>query len=193
MIRAFLLALCKIPLFLVGLLVVALLIPFRKTDEATRLPSGWVFTNIPGWWGNPCDGLAGDKRGDWAKECGGDALTFKAMWKWAALRNPVNYWSRCVAGVDVSRCVIDKLHGDDEVIEEPGVGGWQYLIARRDDGKTFPRLFAVFPYWFQPDKAFLIDIGWKIKLSHNNTPKDARLSDRAKGIVFTISPWKGLE
>jgi hypothetical protein len=117
---------------------------------------------------------------------------WRCMVMWAGFRNPLNALSRLVIGVDVSRCVIDKVWGDDQVIEEPGQGGKQYLIARRDDGKTFPRLFIVLPYWFDPTHAVLIDIGWKIKLSHNGTPKDARLADRAKGIVFTLSPWKTL-
>lgn len=193
MIRAFLFALCKIPLFLAGLLVVALLIHFRKTDETTRLPSGWVFTNFGTWFGNPFDGLAGDKRLDYLKSLGLTEPTYKSMWLWAAVRNPCNYWSRIVAGCDVSKCVIDKVWGDDEVIEEPGKGGAQYLVARRDDGKEFPRLFIVRPWWFDKTHAVLIDIGWKIKLSHNGTKPDARPQDRFKGVVFTISPWKGLE
>ena len=204
MIRAFLWFLVQIPLILIGPLVVACMIPFRKTDEATRTPytqypqhGDWVFTNFPGWWGNPCDGLLGDKRGWWANYCrehyGLPETDWRCMVMWAAFRNPLNAMSRLVIGVDVSRCVIDKVWGDDVVIEEPGEGGKQYLIARRDDGKTFPRLFVVMPYWFDPAHAVLIDIGWKIKLSHNGTPKDARLADRAKGIVFTISPWKTLK
>ena len=203
MIRAFLWFLVQIPLILIGPLVVACMIPFRKTDEATRTPytqypqhGDWVFTNFPGWWGNPCDGLLGDKRGWWANYCrehyGLPETDWRCMVMWAGFRNPLNAMSRLVIGVDVSRCVIDKVWGDDSVIEEPGQGGKQYLIARRDDGKTFPRLFVVLPYWFDPTHAVLIDIGWKIKLSHNGTPKDVRLADRAKGIVSTLSPWKTL-
>ena len=36
MIRAFLLFLVQIPLILIGPLVVACMLPFRKTDESTR-------------------------------------------------------------------------------------------------------------------------------------------------------------
>ena len=204
MIRAVLLFFAQIPLILIGPIVVACMLPFRKTDESTRKPyteypqhGSWVFTNFPGWRGNPCDGLLGDKRGWWANYCrehyGLPETDWRCMVMWAGFRNPLNALSRLVSGVDVSRCLIEKLWGDDVVIEEPGIGGSQYLIARRDDGKTFPRLFCVFPYWFDPTHAFLIDIGWKIKLSHNGTPRDARLADRAKGIVFTLSHWKTLK
>lgn len=203
MVRAFLLFLLQIPLTLVGLVIVPAMIPLGTTDESTRRPytsfpelGDYVFTNFPGWWGNPCDGLVGDKRGDFAKWCVDHGIkpgSFLAMFIWAAIRNPINYWSRCVAGVDVSRCKIEKLWGDDEVIEEPDCGGEQYLVATRDGGKKFPRLFIVWPYIFRPDRAFMLDIGWKVKLSHNGTPRDARINDRMKGNVFTISPWKGLE
>lgn len=202
MIRAFGLALFKVVLYFLGYIVFPVMYPFRKTDESTRAPytqypelGEYVFTNFVGWWGNPCDGLVGDKRGSFAKWCVENGITpgsFRAMFEWAVRRNPANKWSRVDAGCDVSRCVIDKVLGDDVVVEEPGKGGYQRLIARRDDGKEFPRLFIVLPWFFRNDHAFLIDIGWKIKLSHNNTPKDARLADRAKGLVFTISPWKSL-
>ena len=196
MFRAFYLALVKLALFVLGLVVVPVLLPFRSTDGSTLLPSGWVFSNIPGWWGNPFDGLYGDKRGDWADMCqqaGRDPQGYLSMFLWAAVRNPVNYWSRMVAGCDVSRCVITKAWGDDEVIEEPDLGGVQYLLATRDDGVQYPRFFAVLPWPFRPDRALMIDIGWKIKLSHNGTPTDAHPKDRFKGLVFTASPWKTLE
>lgn len=203
MIRAFLLFLAKIPLILLGVFVVPCMIPFRKADPLTLVPytqhpelGDWEFVNFPGWWGNPCDGLSGDKRGDYAQWCVDHGIKpggFLAMFIWAAIRNPGNYWSRCVAGVDVSQCWIVKRAGDDVVIEEPGQGGWQYLRAIRSDGKIFDRLLVVFPWWFDKTHAVLIDIGWKIKLSHNGTKPDARINDRMKGNVFTISPWKGLE
>lgn len=203
MIRAFLLFLVQIPLILIGPLVVACMLPFRKTDESTRKPftqypelGDYVFTNFSGWWGNPCDGLLGDKRGWWANYCWEHYHRHHThpfcMWMWAAFRNPINYFSRCVAGVDVSRCLIEKKWGQDVVSDSVGKTGWQYLVAYRDDGKEFPRLYIVLPWFFKPTHAVMIDIGWKVKLSHNGTPKDARLADRAKGDVFTISPWKTL-
>lgn len=202
MIRAFLLFIVQIPLILIGLIVVAVMIPFRKTDEATRKTftqypehGEWVFTNFGGWWGNPCDGLIGDKRGwfaNWCVEHCIDSPSFLSMWIWAAIRNPINGWSRLVAGVDVSRCLIEKKHGQDVVSDSVGMTGWQYLVAYRDDGKEFPRLYVVIPWFFDKAHAVMIDIGWKVKLSHNGTPKDAPLNDRMKGNVFTISPWKTL-
>jgi hypothetical protein len=38
----------------------------------------------------------------------------------------------------------------------------------------------------------MIDVGYKVKVSHNGTTPDAPEKDRFKGIVFTISPFKEL-
>lgn len=38
----------------------------------------------------------------------------------------------------------------------------------------------------------MIDFGWKIKISHIDVPPDSPPSERIKGIVLTISPWKDL-
>ena len=203
MIRAFLLFITQIPLILLGVPLVWLMVPHAEADESTRRPysqypelGSWVFTNFGGWWGNPCDGLLGDKRGWWANYCrehyGKPETHPYCMWKWAAFRNPINGFSRLVAGIDVSRCEVEKVWGQDVVQDSVGMTGWQYLRATRDDGKTFPRLYVVIPWWFKPTSAIMLDIGWKIKLSHNGTSPDAPLQDRMKGDVFTISPWKTL-
>ena len=196
LLRAFGWFLLKAPLIVLGLFIVPVMIPFRKTERFSLIESGWFFTNFGGWWGNPFDGLVGDKRMDFARECEAKGIkcpSFLSMYWWAAWRNTVNFWSRLVAGVDVSRCVITKLWGDDVVVEEPGQGGAQFLRAVRDDGRIYDRLFIVWAYPFKQDKAFMIDLGWKIKLSHNGTLPDARPQDRFKGLVFTGSLWKGLE
>ena len=111
---------------------------------------------------------------------------------WNGVRNPANWFGRHVKGIDVSECDIIKLAGQDVVEADQGFPGWQFLVAERADGKLFHRFFLEAPWFFKPDRLFLIDIGWKIKLSHNNTPSDAEPQDKYKGSVFTISPWKSL-
>ena len=189
-------------LWFVGLFVVAAMISFRTTDETTRKPytehpelGDYVFTNFMGWWGNPYDGLVGDKRGEFAQWCVDNGIkpgSFRAMWIWASQRNPVNKWSRNVVGVDVAFCKIVKVFGDDSIFEDPGKCCVQLLCATRNDGKEFCRLFIALAYPFRPSKAFMLDIGWKVKLTHNGTKTDARPQDRYKGHVCTISPWKSL-
>ena len=202
--RCFLYALAGIPVTLAGFFVVAVALPFRWA-EGDPMPFSqypqygcWQRWRLPRWallWDNAFDGVVTDKRGWFANQCAMRWYGFPSfigMYIWTAIRNPANYWSRVVTGVDVSQCLIEKVAGQDVVSDSVGKTGWQVLRALRNDGKCFPRLYVVLPWWFRPDKAIMIDIGWKIKLSHNRTTPDARINDRMKGNVFTISPWKGL-
>lgn len=196
-----------IPVTLLGFPMVALALPFRITHSETerpftdqRFPVGThTLVTLPFWakpWDNLFDGAEGDIRGYWNNEClsnwGRTGKAFWSMWVWLAVRNPANYWSRVMTGVDVSQCNIVKLAGDDVVEEKPGLWQWQFLCATHANGKKYHRLFCVFPWFFKPDHAVMIDIGWKIKLSHNDVLSDAPVKDRVKGSVFTPSPWKKL-
>ena len=198
--KSFGLLLVELPLMILGLIVVAIALPFRRTIPGTskaftEAEGTWELVRLPTWallWDNPYDGVLGDKRGWWHIYTD-DCRSFKSMYLWTAIRNPTNYFSRNIAGCNVSECCITKLWGQDTVVEEPGKGGWQLLKAVSTvSGKEYYRLFIVLPYFFDNTHAFMLDIGWKIKLSHNGTTKDARPQDIYKGNVFTISPWKGL-
>lgn len=196
--------LIHIPLIVLGPLVVALALPFRSehgnTVPFTKYPGQgeWRLIRLPAWarwWDNPYDGMWGDKRGWWDNECrksGRTCKSFLSMWLWAAIRNPTNYFSRNVVGVDVSKCSFVKLGGRDVVEADKGFPGWQFLMAVTTEGRRVYRFFAEIPYTWRGDKLFLIDIGWKIKLSHKGTLPTAEPQDRMKGSVFTISPWKSL-
>ena len=107
-----------LPITLIGLLVVWLGIKLGTRIEGNLIPytqypqlGEWQLTRLPKWlllWDNKYDGLLGDKRGWWANYCletyGKSNHAPYCMWQWAAIRNPANYWSRVVAGVDVSQC-----------------------------------------------------------------------------------------
>ena len=190
---------------ILGLPAVALALPFRTERDGavpfSQYPGNgeWRLVTLPRWarwWDNIYDGMWGDKRGWWDNYCRENydktCKAFKSMYVWAAIRNSANYFKRNVVGVDVSECDIIKLAGQDYVEADEGFPGWQFLVADRVDGKLFHRFFLEIPWWFNPQRIFLIDIGWKIKMSHNNTPSDARPQDRFKGSVFTVSPWKSL-
>lgn len=189
-------------LWIAGWFVLPVMIPFRKTDESTRKPytqypelGEYVFSNVPGWWGNPFDGLIGDKRGEFAKWCADRGIKpggFLAMLIWSALRNPCNYWSRLVVGIDMSFATVVKIFGDAVMVEKEGVYCVQFLCATDANGKEFCRLFICLPWLFRPDKAFMLDIGWKVKLTHNGTTDQSEPSARYKGHVCTVSPWKGV-
>lgn len=196
----------KIVLAVVGLVVVALALPFRTesgmpcvfSDPRFTHLGQWRLCRLPRWalwWDNPFDGLYGDARGWWANQCleAGRAYdSWASCWLWAAIRNPVNYFSRQVIGVDVAECTIARLAGADYVEADQGAPGWQVLLATRADGKTFPRFLLELPWRFAPSHILLIDLGWKVKLSHNGTFKDAAPEQRIKGVVCAISLWKEL-
>ena len=198
--------LLNIPVILLGLPIVACALPFRKIHLATATPftqypayGYWYLVRLPSWavwWDNPYDGALGDTRGWWANHCaqtsGKTVDAFGSMWTWLALRNPANYFSRQVVGCDVADCVIEVLAGQEKVEADQGLPRWQFLLATNSKGKTYYRLFMEFPYPFAPQHLFMLDMGWKIKLSHNGTPKTAAPNDRYKGDVFTLSLWKGM-
>jgi hypothetical protein len=192
-------------LTLAGLLAVWLALPFAKADEQTRAPftqypilGDWVLVRLPFWarpWDNAFDGVMGDKRGwfaNWCVEQGWEWPSRLGFWWWAAIRNPSNYFSRNVCGIDVSQFLIGRIAGQDVVEADAGHPGWQLLIAQDARGRVYPRFFAEIPWSFAPDHLFLVDVGWKIKLSHNDLAPDAALSEKIKGTVLTISPWKAM-
>lgn len=205
--RAFVYFIVGIPVTIAGAFVVPVALMYRIEHPETRKPftqyvglGDWWLITLPAWakwWSNEFDGALGDARGWWANYCletyGKPPTSYRAMWQWLVFRNPANWWSRVVTGVDMLRCKVEKVFGDDVVTEYKYAGfEWQILKATRDDGKVFPRFYLVAPWWFRPDKAVMIDIGWKIKLAHNNLPPDASIKDRVKGSVFAFSPWKSL-
>ena len=196
--RSFLLALLGLPVSILGLGVVWFALPYRRTvGEAkpfTQYPDlgNWQLVRLPSWalwWDNAFDGVYGDKRGWWANECDGQAGTRYNMWRWAALRNPANYFGRNVCGVDISTLTIQQTAGTIPDEGNPPYRGW-YVLRGTDGKRIYPRFY--FEYAFKGTHGLMLDFGWKIKLSHNGTPSDAPEKDRVKGIVFTISPWKEL-
>lgn len=194
-----------IPVLLLGPIIVYIALKSKidrpeTTKPFSQYPGNWMMVNLPAWakwWDNTFDGAMGDKRGWWNNYClehyKKDAYAFRSMWQWLAIRNPCNYYSRVVTGIDVSQCDIAKLAGDDVVHEKEGMREWNFLVAtRRSDGKKFHRLYCVFPFSFDPTHAVMIDIGWKIVLGHRDVAPDAPEKDRIKGSVFSFSPWKSI-
>jgi hypothetical protein len=202
--RAFLLFCLKVPMLLLGLVVVWVALKGKLRIESdpkvfSQYPQygSWRLVRLPKWailWDNAFDGLWGDKRGWWANYCADQYNephdSHISMWRWAALRNPANYFSRNVCGVDVSTLTIQQRAGN---ISAEGISpyrGWYLLRGKDQNGKIYPRFYL--EYAFKGTYGLMVDIGWKIKLSHNGTPADAPEKDRIKGIVFTLSPYKEL-
>ena len=200
--RSFLLALLGLPVSILGLGVVWFALPYRRTvGEAkpfTQYPDlgNWQLVRLPSWalwWDNAFDGVYGDKRGWWANYCipqyGSTFDSRKCMWYWTALRNPANYFSRNVCGIDVSTIRVEKVAGNIHDESVAPYRGW-FLLRGTDGKRIYPRLYMEFA--IHGNKGLMLDFGYKIKLSHNGTPADAPEKDRVKGIVFVVSPWKEL-
>jgi hypothetical protein len=209
--RLFGLLLLELPVQFIGLFINAVTIPFARKDDdlsndgATRPYSQypehgwWVRMRLPKWalwWDNPYDGLAGDKRGWWANECAKadrDEYDFISMYIWSAVRNPANYFSRKVTGVDVSDCTVEMLAGNTEVVDDSGLSGkqWHYLMATDSKGRKYPRLYGVIPW--SDTRMVYFNVGWKIKLEHNGTSPDAREQDRYKGNTIRFNPFRAID
>ena len=187
---------------LAGLVVVWVALPAHRViglaQDFTSYPQWgqWVLIRLPSWalwWDNAFDGVYGDKRGWWANYCipqyGSTFDSRKCMWYWTALRNPANYFSRNVCGIDVSTIRVEKVAGNIHDESVAPYRGW-FLLRGTDGKRIYPRLYLEFAIY--KTYGLMIDIGWKIKLSHNGTPSDAPEKDRIKGIVFVVSPWKEL-
>lgn len=193
-----------IPVTLLGLLVVWLAL--RNTrDEGQEQPfsqhpehGSWRLLRLPKLallWDNKYDGMLGDKRGWWANYC----LTQYdrphtdryCMWQWAAVRNPANYWSRVICGVDVSRCDFTLLAGTERNDDE--TPGFTFLVATdRETGKQWHYFGFALPWWFSKTHIIQGRFGWKLKMDHAGTAPDAREQDRIKGHVFRASLWKDI-
>lgn len=194
-----------LPVTLLGLPLVALGILFRRsfpqtvqhfTDPRYYDRGDWMLVRLPTWlkwWDNPYDGLYGDKRGWWANYCNDhydcDVDDFYAMWQWAAIRNPANYWSRIVTGCDVR--TVELLAG--QLICDEDTPGWHFLRATDAKGRSFYYLGFVFPWFFDKTHAVYGRFGWKLKMSHNWLPEDAPEQDRIRASVYRVSFWKAID
>lgn len=178
--------LIQLPVILLGLPLVAIGITFRRV---VRNSEGRIITRLPKWllpWDNSVDGLLGDKRGYYERYTEGWNPYF-AMWWWAAIRNPANYFKRFILTCDVSRCCITKLAGQDYVRDDFNSTGWQLLQAERDDGRKYYHYYLV-RRWGQSDRALVIELGFKFRLGDE---QDAGIR-RFKGFTFEVAPFKDI-
>lgn len=165
------LAAIRIILFLMGLVIVPIALLFAEEHPDTRRSYSqfnrncyWQLVTLPRWawlWSNDRDGAMGDKRGWWDRECG-NARSFKCMFKWLALRNPVHNTTFTRLSCNVCKVSVILIGGSTELDFKDIEDGWQLL---KTSGNRFPcyHLYVVKPKW-----GLYINIGHKIKLKHSN-------------------------
>lgn len=188
-------------LVVLGLMVVPLALPFRRTDESTRQPftasnGDWVLVTLPQWawlWSNDRDGAVGDKRGWWHTNTpfGLGAHHWLSMLIWLAFRNPANNarFTRLM-GCPVTECDFE-FWGDEVVKDRVGQGGRRFLVAtHRNTGRRYSGLYWV-KTW-SSKRALVVQIGFKGEPSdwaedYSNDP-----SRQWKGLTFEVNPWKNI-
>lgn len=185
----FYLILSTIVFDLLGLIVVAVAIPFAVED--TSVSDGRSILNLPKWafpWRNDFDGLLGDKRGDWAKitPFGVDVNSWLAKYWWAAIRNPSNNlrrlqpWSAPVQGATCN------YWGKAEVNDRPGEGGLQFVVFSYYGNFPGRRYGLYWVHEFGNGRGFVVRLGFKIDVGQIGS------EDEPKGYVMKINPWKEL-
>ena len=198
--KGFGLYLLEMPVNLLGLVIVALAIPFKTEDKTTEKPftqypqhGNWLLCRLPVWarpWDNPRDGLYGDKRGWWANERDGDYKSFLSCWLWTAVRNPANYFSRVMTAIDTTGASLKRLAGTSDQANENELG-WHFISCEKD-GEILGCLFqAAIKYPFSSKYGFYCRFGYKIELDEPMTEADDYY-DRMRSSVWKFSPWKDL-
>lgn len=176
----------RLVLIVLGWLIVAAAIPFRKLARSAS--DGRPILTLPSWawlWSNDLDGLTGDKRLWWHANApfGLGAHHWFSMWVWAAWRNPANNM-RLVPGIScpVSECSITYA-GQRVVEDKPNQSGWQFVTAARRSSRWYGFYFV---HCWSDTRAFVVRIGFKIKPDH------AGGNEPSKGMTFKVNPWKAI-
>jgi len=168
-----------------GLVIVAIALPFRKDDISVS--DGRKIVNLPKWawlWGNDFDGVLGDKRGWWAANTpfGWDVNSYMAMYWWTAIRNPANNMRRVsLFSAPIVGSII-RFKGQYEVSDKPGMGGWQFVKLNSAKGRNYYGFYLV-KQWSET-RAFVIRLGFKV------LPRHAGTNEQPKGMTTRINPWK---
>lgn len=174
------------------LVLVGIGLPF-KVDKGVRYFDDGTSTqhyDLPRWllWlTNKKDGLTGDRRGwYWNEYMAGLPAWFK-MLIWSGWRNPWNYLKRHIIGINVRDYSISKVIGDGYVRDDFNSTGFQILKATHKI--TGSNRFALYwvRRWDKSNRAIVVQLGWKIKLSHNLVDVD-----KFVGFTFEPNPFKDI-
>ena len=144
------------------------------------------------WFQNEEDGMTGDSRGwYWNTYFPAWVPGWFKLWYWSGVRNPANYLKRNILGVDVRDISVVKMKGQDHVRDDFDSTGWHILRADTLDGYKVGRAWALYwvRRWGQSNRAIVVQLGAKIKLSHNGVEYEEE-RDYWKGITFEVNPVK---
>jgi len=193
LIKSFFLFLLRLVLALIGLVVVAVALPFSYEVPGTLKANGWYLRLLPPWawaWSNDRDGAEGDDQRRWLDR---DAIFTNAWlnrWWWLAIRNPFNNGTRSwqLFSIDLDEVCAHKYVGQFDVRDKFGYEGYQFVsavsinpIARACEGLYYVRR------WGSSDYGFVIQIGFKLY------PRELKKPPTDEGRVsftFELAPLK---
>lgn len=164
------------PLTLLGMVVLAIVLPFIPRDRET-LP------RCIRWWDNheahlkemADDGLSGppDYRAALLAK-GTDPEGFLARYNWLALRNGLNYFQYKVMGFQVQDDFkVISIKGNPEVGDHKGKAAGVYEVTIQNGGKTYWELYWIYEY---PGTDYIMRfrMGWKIGNPYERKPGEWR-------------------
>lgn len=206
LIQSVLLFLPQIPLTIAGLVVVPLALrkPNDSQKSATYKTNGvesWWLRTLPrwaSWWDNPYDGFLGDEALRWATRdipFGWRNTDYIAQCWWGAIRNPLHRLKSFLIACDIRRCTFTLLAGQPFVRDRPDATGFQFALAKRDDGMRYYRLYWVWQWPWKIrglDRAAIIEIGHEFRQDHWQQDYGAREYKYFKGFAFLIHPCKAI-
>jgi hypothetical protein len=179
----------QFPVILLGFPLVAIGLPFTRI---VKNDSGRDIIRLPVWllpWDNAVDGLLGDGRGFYADYTKGWNPYF-AMWWWAAVRNPANYFKRFILAIDITRYRTRLLAGQAYVRDDFNSTGWQLLEARRSGFTAYH--FYLVKRWFNTNHAIVIQLGFKFRVGQEFEAYGTEQYRRFKGFTFEVAPFKDI-
>lgn len=182
-----------LPMVAIGLLCGTRDYP-ETAKDFTKSNGKWVLRRLkipflP--WDNQFDGMLGDSAGDWNNIClakdGRSCESLLSMWKWAALRNPANFFGRIMLGIDVLDYKFELLGGRFFVSETSP--GWQFIMATHIE--TGKRKYCLrFCHKWNDERVLYGIFGYKLSMEQEFVTADSNFRDRLVGTVARINPWK---
>lgn len=182
-----------------GFVIVPLALLIRVQDKTKRIKfiygsGAWYPVHLRKifWaWDNLEDGFMGDHQGRyWNRDAPTNSKFLKQIF-WGAFRNPFNNFKRYILGIDVREYVMTKLAGQDYVRDDFDSAGWQFLKATSLSNKQSRYAFYLVHRYGKSNRALVIQLGNKIKLSHNLVEEEDEY-DYFKGFTMEINPFKDI-
>lgn len=184
-------------LWLLGLIIIPIALPFARDSETEKRENGWALRQLPSWaylWSNKDDGSLGDKEGNWAHndlDCA-DFTKARKLWNqyvWLAWRNPVhNLCSTWLYNANFKRIKsvgyagaydVDNRYNDNGSVKTGfnvvwATGNWLYLRCG----------INIIMRYGKSDRCLRIRLGYKVLPNHQDNHPDAVTW------TMTISPYK---